>query len=47
MLFSKKTETTETTVSGAIKAAIAAGAKERGFALRAKVLAENPNLQRI
>jgi len=43
----KKTETTETTVSGAIKAAIAAGAKERGFALRAKVLAENPNLQRI
>jgi hypothetical protein len=43
----KKTETTETTVSGAIKAAIAAGAKERGFALRAKVLADNPNLQRI
>jgi hypothetical protein len=43
----KKVEPTETTVSGAIKAAIAAGAKERGFELRAKVLAANPNLQRI
>jgi hypothetical protein len=42
-----KTETTPTTVSEAIKAAIASGRKERGFELRAALLRENPNLQRI
>lgn len=42
-----KSEDTPTTVTGAMQAAIAAGRKERGFTLRAAVLRENPNLQRI
>lgn len=43
----KKHENTPTTVTEAMKAAIAAGRKERGFELRAALLRENPNLQRI
>lgn len=42
-----KSTTEPTTVTEAMTAAMKAGAKERGFALRAKVLADNPNLKRI
>lgn len=42
-----KKEETPTTVSDAIKAAIAGGSKLRGFELRAALLRDNPNLQRI
>lgn len=41
------TKTVPTTLTAAMQAAVAAGRKERGFELRAALLRENPNLQRI